>query len=274
MKRLLILISMALCFLPDAHSRVLVNVNYEGEPLNGKNILKIEQMLGYMSDFYTSLNVHDTLDVTLIIFKTQEEGYEYMRKLYPKSSRYRKTASNSYFGSGVGGVYMPDRKTAVVLGIEKGVDRGLNVVYHELSHHFTHILFNKINPPIWFNEGLAEYFEHARYTKKKGWYVDFPDFAKGKLRTMHMLGEIDLKSLLDIDRKNFMGKQYNEGQNYYSFAFAAVTILYEKLPQDKFGAMVSRLVDRNTESSIAEIVNEVYEGGISAFERDFTSFIQ
>ena len=47
----------------------------------------------------------------------------------------------------------------------KEYQQGLGVIYHELSHHLT-LQITAGRPPIWFNEGLAEYFEHCKVNKK------------------------------------------------------------------------------------------------------------
>lgn len=273
MKRIIILSIVALCLWPVDSFAGLVNVSYEGENLSAKNLSKIDMMLNHMSDFYSGFEVKETIDVTLKVFKTQDEGYAYMRGLYPNSTQYRKTTSSSYFGFGVAGVYMPATKTAAILGIEKGIDAGLKVIYHELSHHFTRLVFGRRNPPIWFNEGLAEYFEHLVYSKKKGWISEFPELDKGKLRTMIMLDELNVRNLLDMSHMEFMSRHRHEGQTYYSFSYAVVSVLLSELSDDAFRDFVGRMVRRPTDVKTSDILAAVFPGGFTAFESSIQKFI-
>ena len=252
---------------------VKVNVCYDGEPLSKKNKEKLEFMLAEMSGFYSNLDVDASLDLNLIVFKTQQEGYAYMREIYPNSKQYRKTRSDAYFGSGVAGVYMPSRNTAAILGLEKGIEEGMKVIYHEISHHFTHVIFGKRTPPIWLNEGLAEYFEYLTYRKNKGWYSDFPELGKGKLRTMLMLDELRVKDLLDMPRDEFMAKHRNEGQTYYTLSHAVIAVIIAEFSAEQLREFMSRMVLRNTDMMPSDVLSSIYSGGITSFELKLQEFI-
>ena len=62
-------------------------------------------------------------------------------------------------------MYISRLQKAIILSREKEYQQGLGVIYHELSHHLT-LQITAGRPPIWFNEGLAEYFEHCKVNKK------------------------------------------------------------------------------------------------------------
>lgn len=258
----------------DNGLRVELNIRYDGNLLSSKNMDKLEQMSAHMTEFYTALGLNESLDVRLLIFKTQDEGYEYMRSIYPDNKTYRKTASDEYFKSGIGGIYMPSSKTAAILGIEHGMERGLSVIFHEISHHYTRLLFGKKNPPVWFTEGLAEHFENMRFSKKKGWVSDVSDFDKGKLKTLHMIGELEVEDLFDLTHSEFKLKLRNEGNMFYAFSHVAVVVLMDTLDRDGFKELTSRLVSRKTDEKVSEIVGAVYPGGLNAYKRALHEFIQ
>ena len=257
----------------DNGLRVELNIRYDGNLLSSKNMDKLEQMSAHMTEFYTALGLNESLDVRLLIFKTQDEGYEYMRSIYPDNKTYRKTASDEYFKSGIGGIYMPSSKTAAILGIEHGMERGLSVIFHEISHHYTRLLFGKKNPPVWFTEGLAEHFENMRFSKKKGWVSDVSDFDKGKLKTLHMIGELEVEDLFDLTHSEFKLKLRNEGNMFYAFSHVAVVVLMDTLDRDGFKELTSRLVSRKTDEKVSEIVGAVYPGGLNAYKRALHEFI-
>lgn len=258
----------------DNGLRVELNIRYDGNLLSSKNMDKLEQMSAHMTEFYTALGLNESLDVRLLIFKTQDEGYEYMRSIYPDNKTYRKTASDEYFKSGIGGIYMPSSKTAAILGIEHGMERSLSVIFHEISHHYTRLLFGKKNPPVWFTEGLAEHFENMRFSKKKGWVSDVSDFDKGKLKTLHMIGELEVEDLFDLTHSEFKLKLRNEGNMFYAFSHVAVVVLMDTLDRDGFKELTSRLVSRKTDEKVSEIVGAVYPGGLNAYKRALHEFIQ
>ena len=257
----------------DNASRVELNIQYDGNLLSSKNMDKLEQMSAHMTEFYSSLGLNESLDVRLLIFKTQDEGYEYMRTLYPKDKTYQKTASDEYFKGGIAGVYMPSSKTAAILSLEHGMDRGLSVIFHEISHHYTRLLFGKKNPPVWFTEGLAEHFENMRFSKKKGWISDVSDFDKGKLKTMHMIGELEVEDLFDLTHIQFKMKLRNEGDMFYAFSHIVVVVLMNNLDHTTFKELTNRLINRKTDEKVSEIVGGIYPGGLNAYKRALHEFI-
>lgn len=251
-----------------------LNIQFEGEKLSAKNIEKIERMAEHMTDFYSSFGLKEKIDVSLMIFKKKDDGYEYMRSIYPDNKTYRRTNSDDYFKTGLAGVYMPSRKTAVILGLEQGMDRGLSVIFHEISHHFTRLMFGKKTPPIWLNEGLAEHFEYMRFSKKKGWTSDVSDFDKGKLRTMYMLGELTVEDLFDLTHRDFKLKLRNEGDMFYAFSHVAVVVLMDNLDKETFSKLIHRLINRKTDQKISSIVSDLYPGGLDGYKKAIYEFIQ
>lgn len=250
-----------------------VNIRFEGEALAVKDREKVEKVLEYMSDFYYGLDMQDTLDIKILIFKTRKEGYAYMREIRPDDPNFIIMPSDSYFSTGTAGVYLEDSNTAVILGMEKGVDIGMKIIFHEMSHHFTDLVFGYRTAPIWLNEGLAEHFEYISYNKRKGWHSEFPEYAKGQLKSMILLGELDLMGLIDMSSKDFMDKHRYEGQTYYSFAHSVIAVLLSDLPDEMFRKLVSGLVTRPTDREMSDVIGSVYPGGFAAFETRLRDFI-
>lgn len=279
MKRLILMISLFatinICAqnISSSPSATQLHIEYEGEELSDKNLAKIRSMSEYMSDFYSNLGLKENLDVRLVIFKTQKEGYEYLRALYPNDDTYKWNKSDDYFKAGYTGFYISDRKTAIILGLEEGIDRALAIIFHEISHHFTSMLFNRISPPVWLTEGFAEHFENMRYVKKKGWISDVPGLDKGKLRTMKMIGELDIVDLFDLSYSEFKQKFLNEGDMFYAFAHVAVVVMMNELDKDAFLLLIDKLSNRKSDQKTSEIVSKIYPGGLDAYRRDLSEFI-
>lgn len=267
-----LILSILLFFIPMiSHSHV--RITYTGDPLPKKAVEKIEAMIGYMGGYYSALGLTGSMDVELKVFKTKKEGYRYMRSLYPGDQRYIEQPHDKTMGGGVGGVYIPARKMAVVLGMEHGTDAAISLIDHEMSHHFTRMLFaNSMFAPVWLNEGLAEHFGALR-VKKSGVVSEFPHADRGKVKTMIMLGDLNLPKFLDFTQKEFSQMHRYEGQTCYSLAHVIVTVLMENLSTQQMGELVEVLKKRKRDDKVSSLVDSVYPGGLQSLEKGILEFV-
>lgn len=159
-----------------------VKVEYGGDPLPGKDRKKIEQFLQHEVDFYSQFGLPDTLSLQLYVFENRREAINYLESI------------NVSLPIKASGAYSPKLQKAVILGRENGRERSLAIIYHELSHHFVSQILDK-RPPSWLNEGLSEYFEHCTIHKKAVRHT-FTEYEQGRVRTMYMLGEVNLPTFL------------------------------------------------------------------------------
>ena len=135
------------------------------------------------------------------------------------------------------------------------------------SHFFTWEI-TCVNPPMWLMEGLSEYFEHCE-VGKKGISHSMTSYEKGRIRTMYMLGEINLRTFVDADRTLFMKKQRNDEQYAYVLAHALVTFMVENVSRQILGNLIGLLQDNKDKSKVSEKIARVYPGGFETFEKDF-----
>ncbi|HEV7426699.1 MAG TPA: DUF1570 domain-containing protein [Thermoanaerobaculia bacterium] len=133
------------------------------------------------------------------------------------------------------GVFLSDRDSNQILiaGSSPGVD---HVVYHELTHYF---LRNTVSSqvPLWFNEGLAEFYSTFSAHKEMV-EVGFPIDAH--LAWLHKQPLIPLKDLFAI---NHDSKEYHEGNRqgvFYAESWALVHYLMIGSPErrDQLGTYV------------------------------------
>lgn len=82
--------------------------------------------------------------VTVYYFKRDEDFRPYLPKQFANPDR-------------VGGLYLsqPDR-AVILLPLAAQDDESGNVIYHEYVHHLMRV--TEQNPPVWYNEGMAELF--------------------------------------------------------------------------------------------------------------------
>lgn len=233
-------------------------IDYGGDALTEKERQRIERMMDYQIDFYSMFGLKDSLRVRLTVFDERSEGVFYLDTI--GVSKYHSLKN-------VNALYMHNRKEAVILGMDEDRKRMLPVIYHELSHYFTREITD-INPPMWLMEGLSEYFENCE-VGKKGIKHSITSYEKGRIRTMYMLGEIDLRKFVDSDRSLFMKKQRTDEQSAYILSHSLVTFMIENVSRQVFVDLINLLHDNTDKSKISEKIARVYPGGFDAFENDY-----
>lgn len=232
-----------------------VKVEYGGDPLPDKDRQKIEQFLQYEVNFYSQFGLPDTLSLQLYVFETRKAAMDYLESI------------NVSLPIKASGMYSPKHQKAIILGREKGRERSLAVIYHELSHHFVSQILGK-RPPSWLNEGLSEYFEHCTIGKK-GVRHTFTEYEQGRVRTMYMLGEVNLPTFLNSSQGKFMKQQMTDEQYSYILSHALVTFWVESVPREILKKFISALQNKNDSSTVSEQINLVYPEGFEQFEKDF-----
>lgn len=238
-------------------------IEYGGDALTEKECRQIERMMDYQMEFYRMFGLKDSLKVRLTVFDERSEGVFYLDTI--GISKYHPLKN-------VNALYMHNRKEAVILGMDKDRKRMLPVIYHELSHYFTREVTG-VNPPIWFMEGLSEYFEHCE-VGKKGIRHSMTAYEKGRIRTMYMLGEINLRKFVDADRTLFMKKQRTDEQYAYILAHAITTFMLENVSRQLLSDFITLLQDKTDRAKVSEKIARIYPGGFEAFETDFEKFCE
>jgi hypothetical protein len=99
------------------------------------------------------------------------------------------------------------------------------VVYHEAFHQYLHSFVGDVRIPIWFNEGMAVYFEGMQRDEKSKTKALSPKLIKrGKIRmvkdAINTRTQIPLETLLNVTHEEFHDKE-NESL-YYSQSFAVM----------------------------------------------------
>lgn len=253
MRTLYLLFSLfVFCDLLDAQT---VQIKYGGDPLPEKDRRKIEEFVSHEINFYTQFGLPDTLSLQLYVFENKQDGLDYLKSI------------NVSMSKRVSGAYSPKLQKAVILGREAGRERSLAVIYHELSHHFVSQILGK-RPPSWLNEGLSEYFEHCTLSKK-GLRHELTDYERGRIRTMYMLGEVDLSTFMNNTHGKFMKQQMTDEQYSYILSHALVTFWIEQVPRETLKKLIASLQNKEDLSTVSEKIDSVYPGGFQQFEKDF-----
>lgn len=236
-----------------------IKILYNGDPLSEKERRKVEQIIYHEAHFYSQFGLPDTLTLNLYVFNKKTDALAYLAQfdVHPHKN--------------IAGIYLPKEKKAVILGREKERGIGISIIYHELSHHFVREIIGNY-PPIWLNEGLAEYFEHCEISKDQLRHK-FTEYEQGRIRTLYMLGEIDLPKFINSKNHSaFMKQQRTDEQYAYILSHALVSFWIEKVPRQVLKDFVSTLKDKNDFSPLTNRIEKLYPGGFAQFEQDFAMF--
>lgn len=240
----------------------VVQIEYNGDPLATNEREKVEKVLLHQAEFYSQFGMPDTLTIIqLYVFEKKEAAWEYLKSL-DVDAKIPKSAT---------GLYIAAQQRIIIFGIGTGRKRNLNVIYHELSHHFTcQILGERI--PLWINEGLSEYFENCVVTKKEIRHV-FTEVEQSRILTMYMLEEIDLPNFVCCSPSVFMMEQSTNDEYSYILAHALIMFWIEQTPKEVTKKFLSSFQNENDSSSVYERINNIYPGGFRKFEKDFATYI-
>lgn len=258
MKRFALLLCAALasCFVLLAQNS---RIRYAGDPLSDKDRAWIERFATAEVEFYEGLGMEDTINLQLTVFDKKQDAWDYLDSI-------KVTLTSLY----TAGLYIPGRQEMVILGREKWKEQTPKVIIHELAHHLTRLTVKK-GLPGWLNEGLSEYFEHCELGKK-GLKHTLDTYVRGRIRTMYMLGEVDLKGFIDLSPVVFKKKLLTDEQYGYILSHAIVTFGLEEAEKDFMKNLVALLNEAKGKVRFSDLVGAAYPGGFAHFEQDFSKF--
>jgi tetratricopeptide (TPR) repeat protein len=160
----------------------------------------------------------------------------------------------------------PEGNHLLIDGSAHSVDR---VVYHELTHYF---LRNTIpgDVPLWFNEGLAEFYSTFRQHNDS---VEVGLPVEEHLAWLRAQSLIPLKQLLAVNRQS---KEYHEGDRqgvFYAESWALVHYLMIGSPErrDQLGTYVGLIKGGQTIDNAFRIA---FHGTYDDLERELRKYIR
>ena len=171
-----------------------------------KNVgLKLEQFREAFTNIFPNIRFNTPVPTTVIVFKSDSSYAPF--KPGPNIA--------GYFQSG------PDVNYITLTTEVHGEQDPFNVIFHE----YTHLLVNNTfsDAPVWFNEGLAEYYSTFSIT-------DDQKVVLGKLIPNHvfLLREnkmLPLKTLFQVDQKSPYYNERNKQSIFYAQSWALMHYL-------------------------------------------------
>ncbi len=250
-----------------------VNVSFNGDPLPGKSQKIANEMAQHIYNIYESMGYCGSIDMEFLTFKNREDGYSYLNELFPDNPSFKINVKERKKGMYREGIYLHKKQQAVVVGLEYGTDHAFGYIFHDLSIRLTSYVFGERVPPIWLEDGLANYFLDLRKVKNGYSPVLLPYF-KGKIRTLHMLGELDLEKFFNLSKKEYLQMRKQESSYLNALSSITVAAMIKNLFPDKFSLLVKKIKERDTSQEVSELVQEIYPGGVSKLEEDMMELVK
>jgi tetratricopeptide (TPR) repeat protein len=203
----------------------------------------------------TKLKVRSPLPTRVYIFGDRRTFEQYSQAAIGRSDN-------------LSGVFLSDRdgNHVLIAGSSKGVDR---VVFHEMTHYF---LRNTVSShvPLWFNEGLAEFYSTFSARKET---VDVGMPIADHLTWLHNEKLIPLKDLFAI---NHDSKEYNEGNRqgvFYAESWALVHYLMIGNParRDQLGTYVGLIASGK---SIDDAFRAAFHSSYAELEGELRRYVR
>jgi hypothetical protein len=138
----------------------------------------------------------------------------------------------AYVGSDyswTGGLWAPDRKELLIRPVVEGSSqekkRGLfRRAFHEGFHQYAFYALDQANSAMWFNEGMAQFFENAVIVNGRVRIEEDPR-AIDLLNAVLAKGDFDLNSFFQLSRDQFYCLDESERETNYAMAWAVVYYL-------------------------------------------------
>lgn len=142
-------------------------------------------------------------------------------------------------------------------------ERYLNTCYHESSH----ALFNVFakHQPTWIDEGIAEYFEHAKVDTAGEVKIYAAKYRSDAMRSQVKSARLKIAPLLGFSHRRF--HMWRENRNY-SLSWGIVNYLMT-MHRDNCGTILYRI---GTGTDSAKAINDEYAGGVEQLEKDLVEY--
>ncbi|MEP6913677.1 MAG: tetratricopeptide repeat protein [bacterium] len=270
MKRSAVLLATVLCFLtlPPAQTSVWAKDNWVS--VRSKNFFlvgnasekeirqvatRLEQFREVFSRLFTRTNLTSPVPTTVIVFKTDKSYAPF--KPNPNLA--------GYFQPG------PDVNYITLTTEDRGVGQNpFNIIFHE----YTHLLVNNNsgNVPIWFNEGLAEYYSTVTVTDDQKFELGNP--ISGHVYLLREKKMLPLRTLFQVDHRS---PYYNE-RDKQSVFYAQSWALMHYLILGKSGQRVARVAkfldSLSANVPMEQAFQQAFELSFEQMEKELLQYIK
>ena len=217
---------------------------------------RLEQFRTVFALLFPALKLNSPVPTTVIVFKS--DGSYKPFKVNPN----------------VAGYFQPGEDVNyITLTSEKSSDEQ---PFRTIFHEYVHLLVENTmggTVPLWFNEGLAEYYSTFDITDENR-KVILGDLVRNHVLYLREQKLLPLRTLFAVDYKS---PYYNEG-NKMNIFYAESWMLMHYLLQgesQKRRPQLARFVDLiRSKLTVDEAFQQAFQINLDAFEKDFKSYVQ
>ena len=217
----------------------------------------VNAIYGYLSDRMEPQHLRQ-VDLNLKVFNTPH-GFEAYRLEHAPSL------------TSVAGFYTSRNNEAVVM--RQAHDQQTRAIArHEATHVINAGLFGR--SPIWFNEGMAEYFEGYDYAKLKAGTTQSSPYLLNYLASLS--ARRGLPSLEDYLQLSETQWRANDPKTMYAMAWSIIYLLQSHQEGERFTRMLLSEMADNPCSTLDAVSfwDDHYPGGFAKFERRWQARLQ
>lgn len=267
MKRFVFPLAVALCFLilvaqqstvsakdtwVSVRTRNFFMIGNANEKEIRKVALKLEQFREVFTRLFPKITFNTPVPTTVIVFKSDSS--------YAPFKPHANTAG--YFQAGEDVNY-------ITLTTELQTLDPFNVIFHE----YTHLLVNNTfkNAPVWFNEGLAEYYSTFKITDDQK--IELGLAIANHVHLLRQNKMLPLRTLFEVDHKS---PHYNEGKKqsiFYaqSWALMHYMLIGKEGKVEKLGKFMDLLTANVPMESAFQ---QAFETSFEALEKDLREYVK
>src|SRR6185295_5965011 len=270
-KRLVVIIAIAFCFLGIVSANSPVIAKDKWTSVRSKNFLlignanekdirqvavRLEQFREVFSHLFTNLKIDSPVPTTVIVFKN-DESY---RPFKPNAN------TAGYFQAG------PDMNY-ITLELVSDANREQDP-FSIILHEYTHLLIRNTsgNVPVWFNEGLAEYYSNFTITSDQKVVVGRPIASHVYLlREKNML---PLRTLFQVDQKSAYYNERDKQSIFYAESWALMHYLILGKEGQRM-TQLSKFVDlMSAGTPMEQAFQQAFAMTFESMEKELRAYIQ
>ena len=230
------------------------SINDEENIMTKKELESLQRAIDFQLEFYNKAFPDSKMERSSVNMNIFSNYLNYL--IYQKENGVSSIRSM--------GFYSPTKKETVVCK-DKNEKDFLKTCYHELSHFF---IRNYMNTPLaWLDEGLATYFGNMKVSKSMKSERNI--YLTARVKTMIELKDIDLKDFISWDYQKFYTVSFSQDSYGYALAYCMISFLMQNET-----TMIAVINNIYKGKSSYEALDNSYEGGFAAFEKDFTSYVR
>lgn len=214
--------------------------------------LKLEQFREVFTRLFPNIKFSTPVPTTVVVFKNDSSFGPF--KVRPNSAGYFQAGSDVNY---------------IALTTDSRFDDPFSTIFHEYTHLLVNNTFN--NAPLWFNEGLAEYYSSFKITDDQKVVLGSPIGNHVLLLRENRM--LPLQTLFEVDHESPHYNETNKTSIFYaqSWALMHYLIIGKAGRVDQLGKFMDRLSSR---VPLERAFQEAFETSFADMEKELRNYVR